>query len=90
MLGLLASCGLIAVMEIVDDRIRSEDYLLQNFGTTPLLAVIPDMVDDKSKGQYYNSYYGHYYGYGHYGKSKKKSKKNAVRRNEANDKQRRA
>lgn len=87
MLGLLASCGLIAVIEIMDDRIRSEDYLLQNFGETPLLAVIPDMLDDKSKGQYYNFYYGGY-GYGHYGKPKKKTKKKSVRRDEANDKQR--
>ena len=88
MLGLLASCGLIAVVEIADDRIRSEDYLLQNFGETPLLAVIPDMLDDKSKGQYYNSYYGGY-GYGYYGKNPKKSKKKkSVRRNNANDEQR--
>lgn len=102
LIGMLLSCGLIAVLEIIDDRIRSEDYLLQNFEGTPLLAVIPDMLEEKSKGQYYYSKYG--YGYGYYGKHKKssaqKSEKNsgktpaknpnpAVRGNNANDQQRR-
>ena len=50
--GLLLSCTVIAVLEILDDRIRTEDYLLENFASTPLLAVIPDILDDKLKGQY--------------------------------------
>jgi len=53
MLGLLLSCAVIAVLEIVDDRIHTEDYLLQGFADTPLLAVIPDMLGEKTKGQYY-------------------------------------
>ena len=53
MLGLLVSCGAIAVREIADDRIHTEDYLLQNFGSTPLLAAIPDMLDERLRGQAY-------------------------------------
>lgn len=51
--GLLFSSVVIAILEIVDDRIRSEDYLLQVFSNAPLLAVIPDMLDKKGKGEYY-------------------------------------
>jgi len=51
--GLLMSCLVIAVMEITDERIRSEEYLLENFKDIPLLAVIPDMLDDRQRGQYY-------------------------------------
>lgn len=58
LLGLLISCGVIAVMEIADDRIRSESFLLENFSTTPLLAVIPDMLNERQGGQYYSHYYG--------------------------------
>lgn len=53
MLGAFVSCAVIAVIEIMDDRIRSESYLLENFPDTPLLAVIPDMLDDKQKNHYY-------------------------------------
>lgn len=53
MIGLLLSCVTIAIIEIAEDRIRSEDYILQNFGSIPLLAVIPDMLDEKLKGHYY-------------------------------------
>lgn len=56
LMGLMASCGFIAVMEISDDRIRSENYLLENFSDIPLLSVIPDMMEEKSKDQYYYSY----------------------------------
>ena len=79
MLGMLISCAVIAVMEIMDDRIRSEDYLLQNFANTPLLAVIPDMLDEKASGQY------HYYA-----KPKEKKRKKAGRGREVNGRKNRA
>ncbi len=62
LLGMLVSCGIIAVIEIMDDTVRTEDYLLQNFGEVPLLAAIPDMLDTRSKGSYYYKKHG-YYGY---------------------------
>lgn len=57
LLGLLLSCAAIAIVEIMDDSIRSEEYLLENFAGTPLLAVIPDMLSEKQSGQYA---YGNY------------------------------
>ena len=54
-LGLLLSCGAIAVIEIMDDRIRTENYLLENFSSIPLLSVIPDMLEEKGS-QYYSKY----------------------------------
>jgi len=81
LLGMLLSCGVIAIIEIADDRIRSEDYLLQNFDHTPLLAVIPDMLEEKKSGQY--SYYDYY------AKSKKPHKKSG-RRRKKNEQQHRA
>ena len=65
LLGMLVSCGIIAVIEIMDDTVRTEDYLLQNFGDIPLLAAIPDMLDTRSKGNYYYKKYG-YYKHGYY------------------------
>jgi len=59
LMGMVLGCGIIVVMEIADDRIRSEEYLLDRFGNTPLLAVIPDMLEEKSKGGYH--YYNYYY-----------------------------
>lgn len=56
-IGMFLSCAAVILMEMADDRIRSEDYLLENFADTPLLAVIPDMLDDKASGQYYYSAY---------------------------------
>ena len=52
-LGILLSCLTISILEIIDDRVQTEDYLLEHFSGTPLLAVIPDMLDAKLKGQYY-------------------------------------
>jgi len=53
LLGMFLSCAVIAVMEIADDRIRKEDYLLENFKDIPLLAVIPDMMEERQRDQYY-------------------------------------
>ena len=48
LVGLLAGFGvsvmMIAVRETMDDRIFSEDYLLEHFRDIPLLAVVPDSV----------------------------------------------
>ena len=69
MLGLLASAGVIIVIELLDDQIHSEEYLIQNYGNIPLLTVIPDMLDSRGQGYYYSRYgyrkrgYGYGYGY---------------------------
>lgn len=52
--GFLLSCFVIIVLETLDDQIRSEEYLLENYENIPLLTVVPDLLDDKPhKGYYY-------------------------------------
>ena len=72
--GLLLSCCVIAVIEIMDSQIRSENYLLENYGDIPLLTVVPDLLSEGSrKGYYYkNKNYKYGYGYG-YGEKRHKS-----------------
>ncbi len=54
-LGVLLSMAVIVVMDLLDSTIDSEEYLLQNYGELPLLAVVAD-GDNKEKG-YYKGYY---------------------------------
>lgn len=53
MLGALVSCLIIAIIEITDNQIRSEDYLLENYPQIPLLSVVPDMMNEKHHDSYY-------------------------------------
>ncbi len=57
-LGLVISCAAVAVAEIRDDKIHSEEYLLTNYKNIPLLSVIPDLLEKKGNG--YHSYYNYY------------------------------
>lgn len=50
--GIVLSCAVIIVIELMDTKLHSEDYLLTQYPDIPLLAVIPDM-NKKSKRSYY-------------------------------------
>ena len=52
--GLLLSCGAIALMEILDDKIHSESYLLENYANIPLLTVVPDLLEEQNHKGYYS------------------------------------
>jgi len=57
-LGLLASFGMILLLEIQDDQIHDEDDLLQTYAF-PMLAVVPDLIASKKpsgSGGYYAYY----------------------------------
>lgn len=56
LLGLLGSCVVIAVIEILDDQVRSENYLLENYASIPLLTVVPDLLGDGDDRSYYYYY----------------------------------
>ena len=58
MLGAMVSCLAIAIIEITDNQIRSEDYLLETYPEIPLLSVVPDMLAEKHHDNYY--YYNQY------------------------------
>ncbi len=57
MIGVLVSTVIILIVELCDQYIRTEEYLLQTFENIPVLAVIPDLEEDssKSRGRYYYS-----------------------------------
>ncbi len=54
-IGFLLSAGAILILELMDQFIRSEEYLLQTFSDIPVLAIIPDLDEHSSKkrGDYY-------------------------------------
>lgn len=56
LLGIVLSAGLIILIYLLDENIRSEDYLTQTYPEIPLLAVIPDMNSSRHGGGYYKAY----------------------------------
>lgn len=54
MLGFVVSCGLVVVLELMDDLIHDSDYLVQTY-EIPVLAVIPDLLSNHSSNEYYRS-----------------------------------
>jgi len=54
-IGMVLSCGVIVLLDILDNTIRDEDYIVEKYGL-PVLAVVPDMAAKKSKAYgYYSS-----------------------------------
>ncbi len=53
-LGFVLSCGVVVVLELLDDQIHDSDYLLQTYDI-PVLAVIPDLLSTTSTNDYYQS-----------------------------------
>ena len=75
--GLVISCGVIIIIELLDDRIHTEEYLIRNYGDIPLLSVIPDMLDYKDNKGYYYNYNRYGYGYRHHSTQNKQQKPQA-------------
>lgn len=61
LLGMLISCAVIALIEILDDQVRSESYLLENYENIPLLTVVPDLLGESKRKGYYKGYSKYYY-----------------------------
>lgn len=53
-LGFVLACGVVVVMELMDEQIHDSDYLTETYDL-PVLAVIPDLLSTKSKNEYYQS-----------------------------------
>ncbi len=56
LLGFVVVCGIIIVLELVDDKIHDTDYLTQNY-ELPVLAVIPDLMQAHNSGSGYSNSY---------------------------------
>ena len=55
LLGFVLICGVVVVMELMDEQIHDSDYLIQNY-EIPVLAVIPDLLNaNSSNNDYYQS-----------------------------------
>lgn len=52
-LGFVLICGIIVLMELNDNVIKDEDYLIQTY-SLPVLAAIPDLDDTTAAGSYYS------------------------------------
>lgn len=70
LLGFVIACGLIILRSLMDSTIREEEFLLEKYKNIPVLATIPDLLEDSQGG---------YYGYGGYGSSYAKASANARR-----------
>ena len=53
-LGFVLICGIIVVMELLDEQIHDSDYLSQTYDI-PVLAVIPDLLSTNNTNDYYQS-----------------------------------
>lgn len=54
-IGFVLSCGIIIVLELLDDQIHDEDYMTQTYDL-PMLAAIPNLMSPKVRlgyGEYY-------------------------------------
>lgn len=58
LIGFVGACVLFLVIAMLDDTIRDEDYLTQNY-EVPILAKIPDLMAEEPSGRKY-SYYKRY------------------------------
>ena len=54
LLGIVLSSGVIVVLALLDEQIHDSDYLIQTYDI-PVLAVIPDLLSNKSSNDYYQS-----------------------------------
>ena len=53
-LGFVLACGVVVVMELMDEQIHDSDYLSQTY-ELPVLAVIPDLLSGNGNNEYYRS-----------------------------------
>lgn len=56
LIGILLACGIIIVMFLLDDTIYSEEYLLRAYDI-PVLAKIPNLLEDEKDRYGYKKYY---------------------------------
>ena len=53
-LGFVLACGIVVVMELLDEQIHDSDYLSQTYDL-PVLAVMPDLLSGNGNNEYYRS-----------------------------------
>ena len=56
-IGVVLACAVIIISDMLDDVIRDDSYILQNYDI-PILAKVPELLDDESSRYGYYSKYG--------------------------------
>ena len=76
----ISACGIVILISLMDSTIREEGYLLEKYKDIPVLATVPDLIEDSGDG---------YYGYGTaYARSGEKARSAAnVKDNSKKDKE---
>ena len=59
LVGTVLSASVILICELLDDKLRTEEFLSRAYPDIPLLSVIPDARDNSGDG-YYRGYYEDY------------------------------
>lgn len=67
-IGIVLACAVIVIMELLDDRVRDEQYLIQNYDL-PVLASIPDYSSSGKSSSYYRKGSYGYRRYAYYDRS---------------------
>ena len=80
LIGFVLACGIVILISLMDSTIREEGYLLEKYKDIPVLATVPDLIEDSGDG---------YYGYGTaYARSGEKARSAAnVKDNSKKDKE---
>jgi len=55
LIGFVLACGVVILISLMDTTIREEGYLLEKYKDIPILATVPDLIEDLEEN---------YYGYG--------------------------
>ena len=82
LIGAVITSFIIVLKNYFDDTIKDDSYLLTAYDDVAILAIIPNLDNDKKGGSYYKSYYSGKYGsykksykYGYYKNNEKKDSK---------------
>ncbi len=74
LLGVVLASAFVILLDLLNDVIRDEDFLMQSYDA-PVLATIPDLTVHSSRGYRKHSYgYGYGYGYGYEAAARKAAK----------------
>ena len=71
-IGFIISAGIVVILELLDDVIHDEEYLMQTYDV-PVLAMIPDLENEGKKGYTYYDSKSYYSAYAKSGKGEAKA-----------------
>ena len=52
LIGFVLACGIVILISLMDTTIREEGYLLEKYKDIPILATVPDLIEDLEENYY--------------------------------------